>query len=236
MIGNLLFGLAALVAIAAMLDWLVSDKQKAAISAWTLRAWNWLDDARKFSPIKWLRSRQGTFVILGLGIFMGIVPALLGLGVMIWKQPAIFQKAWSFLVPLYLLQGVPPLLAPFVIRWAISPDRARWQRVGLWSITMLAVLIFLSLTVMSSLGIGFAFAFPGTSPLGIAVFLVSMIFTYVWLYMVIAFLPFMSACTLSGGLFAFEFLFRRIAEYPKGPILALSALCAGIAGIVKLWT
>jgi hypothetical protein len=37
----------------------------------------------------------------------------------------------------------------------------------------------------------------------------------------------------SAILYVCEFIIRRIAEYPKGPVLALSALIGGIAALVK---
>jgi hypothetical protein len=37
----------------------------------------------------------------------------------------------------------------------------------------------------------------------------------------------------SGALYVGEFVVRRIAEYPKGPVLAISALFGGIAALIK---
>ena len=37
----------------------------------------------------------------------------------------------------------------------------------------------------------------------------------------------------SGIFYTGEFIVRRIAEYPKGPVLALSALCGGIVALIK---
>jgi len=40
---------------------------------------------------------------------------------------------------------------------------------------------------------------------------------------------------LSVLLWLMEFIARRIAEYPKGPVLGLSALAGGIAGLIKIF-
>jgi hypothetical protein len=47
-------------------------------------------------------------------------------------------------------------------------------------------------------------------------------------------LLFVLLCSLLLGIS--EFVVRRIAEYPKGPVLALSALTGGISGLLKLFT
>jgi hypothetical protein len=44
-----------------------------------------------------------------------------------------------------------------------------------------------------------------------------------------------SICVVSGLLFVAEFVLRRLAEYPKGPVLAASALAGGIAGLIKVF-
>ena len=47
------------------------------------------------------------------------------------------------------------------------------------------------------------------------------------------FVPFVLAYLLSPILFISEFVVRRIAEYPKGPLLALSAFFGAVAALLK---
>jgi hypothetical protein len=59
---------------------------------------------------------------------------------------------------------------------------------------------------------------------------VSTAFTLFWLTTIAKLLLFLAGPIL----FSSEFLMRRIAESPKGPVLALSGLTGGIAGLLKL--
>jgi hypothetical protein len=46
-------------------------------------------------------------------------------------------------------------------------------------------------------------------------------------------LALMLAYVASAALSVFEFLVRRIAEYPKGPVLALSAFFGAVVALIK---
>jgi hypothetical protein len=71
----------------------------------------------------------------------------------------------------------------------------------------------------------------------VAVLAVPAMFAYL-LLVVLLFLTVPLLCLYAASLLvaALEFLVRRIAEYPKGPILAASALVAAVISILKLFT
>ena len=53
------------------------------------------------------------------------------------------------------------------------------------------------------------------------------------LIMIAVILPLLGVYFLSGGLLVCEILARRVAESPKGPVVAIGAICAGIGGLGK---
>jgi hypothetical protein len=57
-----------------------------------------------------------------------------------------------------------------------------------------------------------------------------LMFIIFWLIIIITLLL-VSVTVISFSIF--ELLLRRIAEYPKGPILGLSAVCGGVAAVLK---
>jgi len=62
--------------------------------------------------------------------------------------------------------------------------------------------------------------------------LVTLILLAIWLLVVC---PLVFAYVATALLYASEQLVRRIAEYRKGPVLALSALSGGIAALLKVF-
>jgi hypothetical protein len=48
--------------------------------------------------------------------------------------------------------------------------------------------------------------------------------------------PLLLAYSATAVLYLFELVVRRIAEYPKGPILAVSAICGGVAALLKFFS
>jgi hypothetical protein len=69
--------------------------------------------------------------------------------------------------------------------------------------------------------------------LRVVVFLLLVGSTGWFLFLVTTIWPILMAMTVYLIMIPLEFLTRRIAEHPKGPILAASALFAGIAAVLK---
>jgi hypothetical protein len=72
-------------------------------------------------------------------------------------------------------------------------------------------------------------------PVLLFLFFVSLAGVMLLVYWASAVLPLLFAYAAMAVLFVVELVVRRIAEYPKGPILALSAACGGIAAALKFF-
>jgi hypothetical protein len=84
----------------------------------------------------------------------------------------------------------------------------------------------ISMAVIAAFGIGKA-SFIGMLPGGFLVF--------VTVAAGIIVSPIVVILCAAGFMSVVEFIIRRIAEYPKGPLLAISGLLAAIASIIKLY-
>ena len=66
----------------------------------------------------------------------------------------------------------------------------------------------------------------------VIVVILSTIISVVWVFL---FVPLIAGYLLSPVLYISEFIIRRIAEYPKGPLLALSAFLGAVASLLKVF-
>lgn len=100
---------------------------------------------------------------------------------------------------------------------------------------------FVPKLIITSVGMLAAFLlldeYSGSESGSVAVFFLSLIImaptSLVLLCLVMIFAALAVAYVGSGGLIVGEFVVRRIAEYPKGPILALSAFFGCVAALFK---
>jgi hypothetical protein len=224
MLANLLLTLTAGVALLALLDLFLDDAQKASLSKWVALIWNYLDDLRTLSLVDWIRqptARLWMAVCFAVAI---LVFGSLGIAtiVTISKEAYILVTVISMLYVAVGLLIIAQLL-DFMFK------RQLWFRLStvlFGGIAILFVMLLLLVTV-SELRLTYI-AIP------------LLIFIMVPLSMVVScaailFISIALAYVATAALYVGEFVVRRIAEYPKGPILALSAIFGSLVALIKVF-
>jgi hypothetical protein len=234
MLANLVVFLSASVAVLALLDFLLSEGQKETISDRVTRMWNWLDETKRVPVLDILRTPRSQSAFVGVIVCAAIGPMLY------------LSLSSGFLeVPVRLLSTA--VIAILTVAWfgrkiisVIMKGRTALQLFGRLSLVFVPVIVFwvflnenpmrlmkwFGLDVQSPEGLIFGAAFLVTFGLLVA----SNVLVLFWL--------------ASAGLVLFiylgslilvvaEFTMRRIAEYPKGPILAGSVALGSITALIK---
>jgi hypothetical protein len=234
MIGDVVMALSAFVGTLALVDFFLTDVQKRKLSDAVLSVWNWLDDMKKRTFVEWLKRPRAqliflsavgvTFSVSTFPITSGLLDDKLGFIVLVaclscstpaalWIGPKIFASiSRSHTQQERLIHAMNPIVVPF------------WLTMG-----AAVALVFLSTWVPVPASSSY-FAVLAILVLLYALLVGSAVITVFMLYLM---LPVLAAGMLAFYLGIIEFIVRRIAEYPKGPVLALSALCGGLAALFK---
>ncbi len=235
-------GVAVAIFVLALLDVFLSDSQKKWLDDRTLHAWHWLAEAKRKSLLNWLqRHRQSiawTGVVL-VSVYMtwAFEKALAPLSQVITIALCIFAVGLFF--GLKIIQ--------FTLS-AASLFRAVIRATIIVVATLAPAVIFFTLVSTFKGGlIGLAKEFAAgvaahTVTLGLALFALF----YLWalilcvhltviavIFWAVVALPLLVIYLLTVVLFCCEFIVRRIAEYPKGPIFVGSALLGAVAGVLR---
>lgn len=227
----------------ALLDVLLSDKQKQWLDHHTLRLWNWLDDAKRKSLLNWLQGHHRLIVWSGV-VLVSIYMA--------WA----FEKA---LAP--LTQVIPIAVCIFAVGLffglkivrnilrASSLFRAVVRATVIVIVTLAPAIVFFGSVYhfqQDFLGLAKEYANAATAhalTLPLALFALFYIWALVLcvhltviaiIFWLVVALPLAAIYLVSIILFFAEFLVRRIAEYPKGPIFAASLLLGAISGVFRV--
>jgi hypothetical protein len=239
MLGTLLIWLSVAVAILAIVDLFLSDSQKAWLSNAVIKTWNILDEAKGWSFADWIKKPRATWwLAVGLGLLLGSF-----LGIVNWLTELYLGRAddnWSWVVAV----GYPLTTALILFIFSFLTRRIFAWLLKFGSLLRIAkiltVVYFVSVLIMTLIMIAiFSIGESSESPA-----------QWIWLAILFLFLlilplGLLTWCGLtifvargmaylaSGIFYIGEFIVRRIAEYPKGPVLALSALCGGIVALIK---
>jgi hypothetical protein len=261
MFATLLIWLSAAVAILAIVDLFLSDSQKVWLSNAVTKTWNILDEAKGWSFADWLKKpRAKWWLAITLGLFLGVeqLRGLMGgvdplrvfaTGVaqrvpMDHPNYELISSYLDILVPnslvITLMSAVAAMggifLSWFILAWLLKSNSGKLP-VRRLVIAFVASLVF-------SLSIFFIFALSATRiehpssnkalvTLMVMLVLLAMTPVYVILCVIMIFVARALAYIASAILYVGEFVVRRIAEYPKGPVLALSVLFGSIVALIK---
>jgi hypothetical protein len=235
--------LSSFVGILALLDLLLSEQQKQMIQDQTIRFWAWLDELKKLRFADWFRNRPAR-ILLGLMagaiVFTCVNPILL-LPVLIMFSFATGEAGVFILVPLFII-----LLILMVLFWLWLGSRIiatllrpsnKYRVIG--RAVIIGVLL-LSMPIVSYLTFERLPENWGSSLFVYIPLLVTLLFVgfggvFLLVYWAAAVIPLLFAYTATVLLYTLELVVRRIAEYPKGPILGISAGCAGVAAALKFF-
>jgi hypothetical protein len=231
------------VLVLALLDVLLTDKQKQWLNDHTVRVWHWLAEAKRTSLLDWLKRYRRLITwtgVLLVSVYMtwAFEKALAPPALVIAVALCIFAIGLFFGLKIVGMTLRTPSLFRAVIRATII--------VG---VTLAPAAIFFgSVAIFQSEFLGLAKEYAAgvtarTLTLGpalFALFFLWMLILCVHLTVIavifwsVVTLPLIVIYLLSILLFCLEFVVRRIAEYPKGPIFAASLLLGAISGIFRV--
>jgi len=233
MLATIVLSASLAVVVLKLLDFFMSESQKAALSEAALKLWNFLDDATRIHLSQWLRYRWLIRTCIAAAVFISAAYMLL---------VVVTQAEWDWSTAVLL---IPFILALFlgigILRSAMKAVRTFDMIVqAAWLIGLTIIPASAGVIIMFYIWPNPAWLFPSASLIDNLVnffCLLLFIFSITLLpFFVVLSLPVILIGAASLLLLSGEFVMRRIAEYPKGPILAASTLSAAIAGAVKVFS
>lgn len=225
MIANIVIAATAFVAVLALADLFLAEHQKRRFSNQAVAAWDRIDEMTRFPLATWWREGpRWKWAITLLCCFF-------------------FAYAWTLPHP----SGQEPIRGPpwlvFAFYMMISVFIARWiidYVLPMLSPPPTSVVFWLFpvalgvLTIFGFLGLVRFSPPPVTLVATISAMLAffGSMGIFAW---AIAALPLLVVYAFAATLSTLEYLLRRIAEYPRGPILAISIIVGSIAGVLKVF-
>jgi hypothetical protein len=249
MMTNALIGLSVAVGLLALLDIFISKKQTDRLADWVTAAWSYLDDLRAFSLADWMRRpRAAVWHAISFTLLAAIVGAV-ALGV---HDRAVLGSSIDIVSEILLAVTLFLMLAPIVMYFSydfFSHILTEIHGERFWLGLFVAFVVFAVILAASALLLmadehvirtqGESLPFWLRFVLGYAKFLLHSLRTasvgvIACLFALLASIAL--AYVATAILFAGEFVVRRIAEYPKGPIIAVSVICASLLALIKTFT
>jgi hypothetical protein len=238
MLATLLIWLSAAVAVLALADLLLSTAQKDWLSNAVIKIWSILDEAKAWSFADWLKNpRARWWFAISVGLLMGVQQAWSTMtsesgeyirpdifGDALRNSPLIISllAAWTAILFALLSRPVFARLLDFTSRKGLA------LRLTVFSLLALIVFVIMSLTLglTEQSSIFPVILIASLLVLGLPALLVPLCVLTILFALGLAYVA-------SAILYVGEFVVRRIAEYPKGPVLALSALFGSIVALIK---
>lgn len=231
-LADVAIGAAILTSLLTAIDWLLSDAQKSGLSDILIKSWNWLDDVQKRRLLYWLYSGNALLAIL-------IVSALFYIFVFYYSflaKTGVFNEDKKYLVAdllnLWIFLpgfGVSIVILHYVAKWLGTSNnyitflkRVTWCSCIIIFNTMITLLPALR-QISESIASRFEFAWLTSI----------VIFGNVGLYAFFLVFVIVILTVVKGILNLSTVIMLRIAESPKGPIFALSAIVGGVAALIK---
>jgi hypothetical protein len=220
----------------AIADVLLSDDQKRRMDVLTTRLWNKLDDYKTYSLWPVFRSHRFRTVVFLVGLITPLAAmALTPDDPTVERQPITFNDVFVTLI----IACISSLVAILSLAWVTSASKR--PTVAIRAVLVLAIVIPAFLFCMPFLAKplllmtsrpqppgGFSQDY-GVGGLGmIALMLLSILCMVIVMALPIAIVQLLRMSIVVG-----EFVVRRIAEYPKGTILAGSAIATAALGLFK---
>jgi hypothetical protein len=228
MLATLVIWLCAAVAVLKLLDLFLSPAQKTWLSNAVIKTWNVLDEAKAWSFADWLKKPRAIW-------WLAVSLTLLLICFQLWLERTREKLPSDFTLPGPLqtflntaLIGIIVLLMARLIFARLPRFTSMTQLSGRLSIILICVGI-----VYALLGISIDKLLNEHSTVALILMLVFAPVTIALLCVLVIFLSMAMAYLASAILYVGEFVVRRIAEYPKGPVLALSTCFGGVVALIK---
>jgi len=243
-ISNAVIFIAVSVFVTTVLDMFLSSKQKTWIEDHLIRLWHFLSEAKQYSLIGWLRHRCG--VITWSAVLLAT--ALTG---WMFRSALMPLPQVSALIPALVIFGLGLWFGRKVVRVTLNATSLPWavSRASIFLIialapfTIFAAIVWLFEPAFRSMATSFATSIAtNQGDLGSALFALAYVWTYVlsvqWTALALIFwisvaVPLSAIYALTVFTFILEFIVRRLAEYPKGPVLAGSVLLGAVGALLK---
>jgi hypothetical protein len=221
MLASALIVLSLTVTVLAVLDFLLSEAQKKVVADGAIATWNVLDEAKKLSFTDWLKKPRTN---RWLAITFGFSCALYGGAVLEFGSP---YMGWI----LILFTSVTTFLLFALITLPIFSQLLKLDT-RVWYMLIAVGVVYVPCSFLVSPG------WPEwPPPLGYSAIMLVMLFMFLVLFASLMIsIARILAYVASGVLFAGELIVRRIAEYPKGPIIAISAIFGGLVSLIKIFS
>ncbi len=226
MVTNIFLFVSTVVFILTLIDVLLSDAQKSYISKRTTEFWDFLDNLKTGAPILTFFRRR---LVQQIFVLLLISCVILYVSIFITSANGNIGdiSANSFIyIPVISIALLLLWKGSSIIAFTVAPGKGIAVRMAL-------ILIGVALFPFIMYGIGEIF-FKRSYYYGINL---SAAFAYI-IALGSAFLfviPFVIIIATASFIALIEFVVRRIAEYPKGPILAVSALFGAILAFIKVF-
>jgi hypothetical protein len=219
------------VAILSLVDLALSDAQKKRISDQVIRLWNWLDDMKQLSFLNWLRARpaQRLFIIAASLISVQSVSPFFIEAFLVDLPPDEFWNSIITLIILLLGTAFGLWIGPIIVSYLLQSNASIQF---LWRSFKLLLLVIMPDAVLLIFAVS-SFAEYDVSSLSYFALLLHPLSVSLLAFWAIAFIPLVIVYIISAVLWVSEFIMRRVAENPKGPVLAISALFTAILAIFK---
>ncbi|WKA29810.1 hypothetical protein [Bradyrhizobium roseum] len=225
LLADLIIILSVVVAGLTLLDFYLSPKQKAWFNDKAVAAWVRLDELKSFSLVEWWRDGgkwQWTILALSWAFFLyaASIPHPSG------TEPIPGPPWVGYLAAIMTAS----MLGRWTIKYILPVVATSPRSIFFWLLPFLVC----GVTAFGLYGLNRYPPVPGqfnfsSGLFGITAFFGSMI-TLAWM---VAVLPLVLVYLASATLALIEFTVRRIAEYPRGPILALSVFVGGVVAIFR---
>jgi hypothetical protein len=221
--------------IIAGLDIFLSEAQKQWLDKKAFQLWSWLDDSRRVSLLAWLRK------LSRLRVFSMAILLSCAFVFWIWRvSPTPRGDPTEFYGTIVVLLLLASIFGTLIIRGALK------------STTLPRALLRITIYAVLCLFPFYAFAYWTSSiaPLLLPVrppvmlpqvlfvlsfFAVTIFTAFMLIFWSTVAVPIISLYVIGLFLFVFEFVARRIAEYPKGVLIAVSALMASLFAFVRVF-
>jgi len=221
-----------------LLDFYMSDGQKKWLNDRMMQTWNCLDEAKRVAVLDILRSKRVQRILGSVFAVIAVIAILLPI-LLLWGDPDFTPDSWVW----EAIDDVTLLVVSVLMIWlgikilyAILRGRTALQTFVRMSLTLIIACSPLILIVAIIVSVGPLTRIDNQSVAVLLFFAlcISVVITEIllifWLATAVVVLIIYSGSLL---LYMIELSARRIAEYPKGPVLAAGTLMGMIGALIK---
>jgi hypothetical protein len=220
--------------IIAGLDIFLSEQQKRWLDGKVFQLWNWLDDCKRVSLLVWLRK------LSRLGVFAVAILLSCALILWIWRaSPTPRGDPTEFYGTIFVILLLASIFGTLIIRGALKSTTLPRALLRITIYAILCLTPFYAFLYWTSTMVPALSARPPFTLLQIlfvlSFFAVTIFTAFMLIFWSSVAVPIIYIYVIGFLLFVFEFIVRRIAEYPKGVLIAMSALMASLFAFVGVF-